>query len=234
MKSSSQQRTLAIGILIILIGFVVLLHQMNMIPAWLDNILISWQMLLIVIGAYNLISVQSRIFGYILISVGGFFLLPEIFILPNNFQRNFWPLILIIVGLFILFKHGLRPNKIPDFNVSESDHVVIDEFNLFSGSDKRLTIKGFRGGRITSIFGGSELDFTDCELSSDTNVLDVFYLFGGSAIRVPSDWNVVNKVTAILGGFSDKRKIQATNTNVPEKTLIIQGFVMFGGGEIKS
>jgi len=40
-------------------------------------------------------------------------------------------------------------------------------------------------------------------------------------------------VTSILGGFSDKRNVNPAQTPGTGKTLIIQGFVMFGGGEIK-
>jgi hypothetical protein len=40
-------------------------------------------------------------------------------------------------------------------------------------------------------------------------------------------------VTSILGGFSDKRFTPVTSAD-SSRTLVIQGFVMFGGGEIKS
>lgn len=234
MQSTNKNRTFAIGILIILIGLAFLLHQMRLLPPNFDDVLISWQMLLIVIGLYNIFTAQSRIFGYILISVGVFFLLPDLFDLPYNFRRNFWPLILIAVGLFIIFRHGFNRKDSYSIPESSSDSQFIDELNIFSGSEKRISIKNFRGGRITSIFGGSEIDLRDAELSHETNVIEVFYLFGGSSITVPPDWNVINKVTAILGGFNDKRTVHADNHNLHEKTIIIQGFVMFGGGEIKS
>ena len=109
----------------------------------------------------------------------------------------------------------------------------IDEFNIFSGSEKKISIKNFRGGTITSIFGGSDIDMTDAELSGETNVIEIFYMFGGSTIIVPNDWVVLNKVTSIFGGFSDKRKVTTSNTRDTKKTLIIKGMIMFGGGEIK-
>ncbi|MEZ5082137.1 MAG: DUF5668 domain-containing protein [Bacteroidales bacterium] len=234
MQSTNKNRTFAIGLLIILIGLAFLLHQMRLLPPKIDDILISWQMLLIVIGVFNIFTNQSRIFGYILISVGLFFLLPDLFDLPYNFRRNFWPFLLIAVGLFIIFRHGLNRKdslKIPEMS---SDSQFIDELNIFSGSEKRISIKNFRGGRITSIFGGSEIDLRNAELSDETNVIEVFYLFGGSSITVPPDWNVINNVTAILGVFSDKRSSHSESAKLPTKTIIIQGFVMFGGGEIKS
>jgi len=233
MNNLNQNRTLGLGILIIVAGFVILLNQLNTFPPRLSNILISWQMLLIAIGIYNLLYTQSRLLGFILIAVGGFFLLPEIFYLSYDFKRNFWPLILIVVGIFILFKSGIFGNRNTPKPLDANDIEYIDEVNIFSGSEKKIAVNNFRGGRITSIFGGSEIDLTASELAEGNNVLEVFYMFGGSSIMVPEHWIVSNKVTSFLGGFGDKRIIQ--NEPVREtKTLTIRGFVMFGGGEIKS
>jgi predicted membrane protein len=191
-------------------------------------------MILIVFGVYNLFFTQSRVFGYILIAVGGFFMIPEIFTVSYDFKRNFWPIILILVGLFIIFRHGFSKREPINMNVDEMDTQFIDEFNVFSGSEKKISMKNFKGGKITSIFGGSEIDLLDTELSLETNVIDIFYLFGGSSIKVPNDWIVINKVTAILGGFADKRHVSTPTIPDPKKTLVLRGFVMFGGGEVVS
>ncbi len=234
MTTSNQNRNLGFGLLIILVGLAILLHQLNFLSSEADDIIFSWQMLLIVIGVYNLVFKQSRVAGYILIAVGGFFLLPELFILPDHFERNFWPFLLILLGLFIIFRHGFG-NRTPDFQLSNAAGTeFIDEVNIFSGSNKKISIKNFKGGRITSIFGGSELDLMEAGLSSETNIIEIFNMFGGSALYIPSDWVVINNVTAILGGFSDKRNVAATNQGDPKNILIIKGFVMFGGGEIKT
>ncbi len=234
MNSSNNNRTIGFGLLIIVIGFMILLHQFKMIPEGLDHIIFSWQMLLITLGVYNLFFTQSRVFGYILIAVGGFFIIPEIFTLPYNFTRNFWPIILIVVGLFIIFRNGFGKREPIDMIIGESETQYIDEFNVFSGSEKKISMKNFKGGKITSIFGGSEINLLDSELSSETNVIELFYLFGGSSIKVPNDWVVINKVTAILGGFADKRNVTTPTSPDPKKTLILRGFVMFGGGEVSS
>lgn len=233
MQLSGQNRTLGFGLLIIITGFVILLHQMRVMPYYIDNIIFSWQMLLIALGLFNVFYAQSRIFGYILIAVGGFFILPLIFDLPYNFLRNFWPFILIVVGLFIIFRHGFNRKESLSMDGMDDDMKFIDEFNMFSGSEKRISIKGFKGGRITSIFGGSEIDLREAELSPDRNIIELFYLFGGSTIKVPNDWVVVNKVNAIFGGFADKRNVKVENSNDPQKILVLTGTVLFGGGEIQ-
>ena len=236
MNSTNHNRTLGLGILIILSGFFILLDQVGLLSPKVSDIFISWQMLLIVIGVYNLFFTDSsKTFGWILIVVGGFFLLPEIFTLPYNFRRNFWPVLLILVGFFILFKSGVFGKKEQAVKPVEADEMeYFDEVNVFSGSEKRISIKNFRGGRITSIFGGSDIDFTGSTLAEGTQVIEVFYLFGGSTLKVPENWVVVNKVTAILGGFSDKRHTAGRSPDEAKNVLVIRGTVMFGGGEIKS
>jgi predicted membrane protein len=234
MNLSSHDRTFGLGLLVITIGVVIFLNQFDVFPPRLADVLISWQMLLIAIGIYNLLYTQSRLFGVLLIVVGGFFILPEIFFISLDFRKVFWPVILILIGLFILFKSGVFGKSNLPKPVEAGDMEYIDEVNIFSGSEKRIAIKNFRGGKITSIFGGSEIDLSGSDLADGTNIIEVFYLFGGSTIKVPNSWAVTNKVTAILGGFSDKRDTVVETTPEFKKNLTIRGFVMFGGGEIKS
>ena len=77
------------------------------------------------------------------------------------------------------------------------------------------------------------LNLNNADLDWGTNVLDVFVMFGGCDIRVPSDMNVKVKVTAIFGGFSDERKVINENEANNGKELVIKGLVLFGGGEVK-
>jgi predicted membrane protein len=233
MNTTNQNRTLGLGVLIILVGLAFLLDQLNFFSYEVSNVVISWQMLLIVIGVYNLFFTQSRTFGFIVLAVGVFFILPEIFSFPYNFRRSFWPVLLILLGLFILFRSRIPSQKQTAFKLESGDlHEFFEEVNIFSGSEKRIGIESLKGGKITSIFGGSELDLNGCKIAGEYAVIEVFYMFGGSSIRVPADWTVTNNVTAILGGFSDKRPNPPAGEG--GKKLIINGFVMFGGGEIKS
>jgi predicted membrane protein len=233
MASHNQNRTLGLGLIIILVGLAILLHRLRVFSPQVDDVIISWQMLLIVIGVYNLFFGHSRVAGFILIAVGVFFIIPNLFILPYDFNRNFWPVLLIVVGLFILFRAFPTRRREPIKPLDGNPMEYIDETNIFSGSEKKITTHNFRGGKITSLFGGSEIDLSSSQLAEGTNLLEVFYMFGGSTIIVPNDWVVINKVTSILGGFSDKRNMSPTQPTNSNKSIIIQGFVMFGGGEIK-
>jgi hypothetical protein len=58
-------------------------------------------------------------------------------------------------------------------------------------------------------------------------------MFGGWTLRVPPNWHVKNEVLAIFGGISDKRYLPEGAIQDNTRQLIVKGFVMFGGGEIK-
>jgi len=71
-------------------------------------------------------------------------------------------------------------------------------------------------------------------LSSGNNVIDMFCMFGGTTLIVPSDWEINVDVTAVFGGYVDKRYKSKSLTPDNTKRLNITGLVLFGGGEIKS
>ncbi len=236
MQQTMRNRTLGLGLLVIVIGLVFLFRQMGAFSYATEQIIFSWQMLLIALGLFFLVFGENKTAGFILIAVGGFFLLPEVFDLPYNFRRTFWPVLLILLGLFILSRSGLfgRKRGEPVIAGGGEDSLFLDEVNIFSGSDRKISGVNLKGGKITSIFGGSELDLTDARLSDGNNVIEVLYIFGGSSITVPRDWHVINQVTAVMGGFSDKRTDLPPPGDSSQKTLTIRGLVVFGGGEIKS
>jgi predicted membrane protein len=142
-----------------------------------------------------------------------------------------WPLALVGVGLSLILKRNRHSEHEKKSFDNDFDHV--DEIAVFSGSEKKVTSKEFKGGKLTSIFGGTDLNLVNADLARGTNVLDVFVLFGGCDIRVPSDMNVKVKVTAIFGAFSDERKVINENEANDGKELIVKGLVLFGGGEVK-
>ena len=65
----------------------------------------------------------------------------------------------------------------------------------------------FKGGRISNVFGGMELDLTQTTLAPGTSILEINSVFGGAVIIVPTDWVVTIQVNSMMGGFNDKRTI---------------------------
>jgi len=234
-SKNNQMKKLVTGLLVIAAGFVLLLLKTDIIDQSWWRVFFSWQMLLIAIGLINVASRESRFIGWVLMAVGGFFILPKIPVLgiTYDFTGMFWPLLLILVGLLILFTGHFKAK----FKIRDGKSIVeegfIDEVNIFGGSKQRLTDEVFKGGKITNIFGGTELDLTQVELNEGKNVLDITCIFGGVSLIVPPTWKVKSQVTSILGGFADKRTI-IRETDKTGNELVITGATIFGGGEVKS
>lgn len=102
---------------------------------------------------------------------------------------------------------------------------------FMSYSDLHPSLQPFRGGELNAVMGGIKLDLRDTRMDGDTATLDAFAFWGGIEILVPPDWIVTSKVTTIAGGFVDSRRPSKV---IPTKTLIIRGFNLMSGIEVKS
>lgn len=230
--SHSATSKIAVGVVLILLGFVLVIRNTGFLPHYFESILFSWQMLLIAIGFVMTLGSGNKTPGLIVMAVGGFFILPELFNAPFRTYRLFWPAVLIIIGVIVLSNaRFLRKDNWKKADDYSSD--LIDMVNIFGGGERRLLSQNFRGGKITCIFGGGEIDLTSAQLATGSNELEISCVFGGVSLVVPSDWNIITDVTPVLGGFSDQRKT-AVSTIDMSKTLVITGAVVFGGGEVKS
>lgn len=229
-RNGLKKKSLAFGLLVLLLGLLWLLRNFGMISenAW-DHI-ISWQMLLIAIGVINIANDQSRGIGWILIAIGGFFLLSDIYDWPTSFRNVFWPALLIMIGLVLIFGSG-KIFRRHHFHISKGEDFI-EEVSIFSGRERIVDSQAFRGGKIVSVFGGSSLDLTRVELAQGNVEIENVTIFGGSTLIVPSDWNVKIEVFNIFGGYADKRfRSGQVDYN---KVVTIKGVAIFGGGEIKS
>jgi predicted membrane protein len=107
----------------------------------------------------------------------------------------------------------------------------VDSTAIFGGVHKKIVSKNFKGGDVTSIMGGTELDLTQADFTGVVR-LEVTQVMGGTKIIVPAHWEVRTEVNAIFAGFEDKRQ-QPAVTN-PDKVLILDGTSVFGGIELKN
>ncbi|MCE1197349.1 MAG: cell wall-active antibiotics response protein [Marinilabiliales bacterium] len=219
-----------LGLIFVAIGALLIFENLDLIPYDLSHILISWPMLLIVIGVYNLTR-KAGSAGIILIGIGTYFMLPRIFDLPDHFFRNFWPLILIIVGLAFIFQWRRTPGF--QFTADTDKKDIIDETAIFGGRNFSLVSDQFKGGKITAIFGGSKINLLYCKPVEGCTI-DVATIFGGTKIIVPENWNVKTEVVSIFGGFEDKRGNSVISRVDQSKIVTIKGVAIFGGGEISS
>ena len=230
------------GIFLLAIGGIALARSFGVpVPDWL----FSWQMLLIAIGLFIGFKKGFRDGGWFVpIIIGGAFLAND-YILEGDLRSHIWPLILITVGALFIFrprnrhcrgfkkKDGLQSETItPVSEESYTQDDFIDNVNIFSGTKKVILSKNFKGGDIVNIFGGSEIDLTQADMTTPA-ILEVTAIFGGATLIVPSNWAIKSEAVTIFGGIGDKRKI-VPSTESPTKTLVLKGTMIFGGMEIKS
>ena len=234
-RDSDNSNRFIIGILLVIAGFILILEKTTVLPApldhFIDDIIFSWQMLLIVIGVITLAGSGNKTPGIVLIAVGGFFLIPELF---SDYFRSFnffWPALFIVIGVVLLINSRRLGDRLHYSTGSKAD--MIDYVNVFSGAERQLITENFMGGKVTSIFGGGEVDLTRSSLAPGNNIVEITCIFGGTTLIVPESWNVIIDVTPILGGFSDGRKIGSDVIRDTTRSLTVKGVVIFGGGELK-
>ena len=233
MESKQTDKRLIIGVLIVLVGAALLASNFGILPYNIKRYLLHWEMILIGVGLIALITNEHKGTGIILIAVGGAFYLRNFFDLHFNFWQLFIPSIIILIGLLLIFRRKIEFKGDTDNPQYEND--IMDDVSVFGGGDKLLYSQNFRGGKITAIFGGSNINMTNVKLAPGTQYIDIFAVFGGTTIIVPEGWDIQIKVASIFGGFSDKHRINIEDKE-DKKTnrLVIKGLVIFGGGEIKS
>lgn len=229
MEKSTLHGRAIFGIILVLFGLAMMARSFEIFTPEVEFIVFSWPMLLVVLGLIFLITANRNTTGFILLLLGLVFLLPRIFDIPYSLHNVFWPVVFIVIGILIVVKAlGSNRRKKEGPTMDEIDDVAI-----FGGNERRIASKQFRGGKVTSIFGGSQINFTEAELAEGEVIIDLFTLFGGSTMIIPKNWEVKVEVISILGGFADKRIFSETKTE-QKGTLVIKGMAIFGGGEIKS
>ncbi len=216
---------ITVGIILTLLGALFLLRNFDLIDFNIPFYFFSWQGILIVVGLILLASFRNKGTGVVMILIGLIGIAPA-----------YWPLLLVLIGLFIIFR---RQNysfytKRRDNDNSDEHSFEINEVAIFGGGKKSFQAKVFRGGQITAIFGGSEIDLLDCELADGENILDIFAMFGGTTIFVPNNWNVEIDLIPIFGGMSDNRRKDPNIIPQERRTLRLKGLVIFGGGELRN
>jgi predicted membrane protein len=230
----SFNKNIKIGLVFIVIGVFFLLGNFDVISQRFRDLLFQWENILILIGISLLFSKENFRKGIILLTVGIFFSLDQWFNVDINIF-DLWPMALVILGIFLITRNSDKGEE----NYKNSlpfDSDRIDDTVVFSGGDKVINSQAFKGGALTAIFGGSNIDLTQAQLAEGKQVMDVFFVFGGSKIRVPQDWQVEMNVTGIFGGMSDKRRFVDPKTDQPNATkhLYIKGTAIFGGADISN
>jgi predicted membrane protein len=241
---------LILGSLMIVFGVVLTLDRMELVDA--ARTLRFWPIVLIALGSWLVIErgPGGRSFsGYAMIIIGSLLLLNSLGIARVRFWELFWPALIILVGARLVMQtSGTRQpghwfpslGRASDGTAGSSAHGAVNMFSVLGSHQRAVTDKPFRGGEVTTIVGGTQLDLRQAEIApGDEAVINVFVFMGGHEVWVPQGWTVVNDVMPILGGVEDKRLPPVVTTasgaaNGPAPRLVLRGVVALGGLAIKN
>ena len=215
------------GFILITVGVLFLLETFNIMDFG-DFFSTWWPLVFIAIGLIKLKD-SDKTSAIIFLIMGTVFLLTSLGIVSWGRVWRLWPVVLIFVGLKLIFKG--RSTKWNFISSNENSEDTISASAIFGGVEQNITSKNFKGGEITAVFGGSEIDLRDAQISPEGCDLKVTALFGGAEITVPANTRVVVSGTPIFGSVENKARI--VGDTEPDKVINIHCTVAFGGVEIK-
>ena len=211
-----------LGAVIVAVGVIALLIQLDVITLSLGALFADWWPLIVIgVGLAALVTVPRAWVGpTIVIAVGVLFLLVTLDILDVNLWEILWPVAIILVGLSLITSFGTRSG--------EDD--TINSTVFWWGSQRKTRSRQFKGGSLTAIMGGIEVDLREADIVDKAEIA-IFALWGGVEVKVPPTWRVRVSGLPLLGGWDDKTSLPIQD-GAPE--LIVHVTAIMGGAEIKS
>lgn len=235
---------LIFGLAVMIVGALLTLDNLGLLEA--RTFLRFWPLAPIAVGLVKLSrphEAGDRSAGFFWLGLGGLFLLSSLGVLQI---RRLWPLVLLFVGASMVRRAltGVGEEKtrvataVVEWSTSDAaapaakmtGDAFMSCFALMGGVTRGTNSQDFRGGDVTAVMGGCEIDLRRARIGGEEAVIDTFALWGGIEIYVPEDWEVVNRGFALMGGFEDSTKRPAE----PKGRLIVTGFALMGGVEVKN
>ena len=218
---------LVFGLIIISVGILFTLDNLGIADS--ERFWRFWPTTVILVGVAKLWSsrggVGNPVGGVFFILAGGWLQLHYLGYIDRELW-NFWPLLLVFIGTMIVYQ-GIRGKQA---RVAAEAADLISGVAILGGFKRTPRTKNFRGGELTAVMGGCEIDLRNAEINGDA-VIDVFVMWGGIDVKVPPNWDIVVRATAVMGAVEDNSE-KAPSAG-PHR-LTIRGFVLMGGVDIKN
>lgn len=224
------------GAFIVVIGLIILSRQAGLdFPYWF----FSWATLWMAVGLYIGFRHGFKGVGWLIPIAVGCFLLVDEFYPYYDLDDYIVPVIIIAIGLYIMFKprktKELRNQLNTDGSPMASSEDILDSTVVFGSVKKMVISKSFKGGEAMNVFGGTELNLMQADITGKV-VLDMTIMFGGAKLIIPPHWRIESEeLVTIFGGIEDKRPILSDVSTVDQsKIVVLKGTCIFGGIDIKS
>jgi len=224
---------LVLGLLVAALGAIVLAGNLG----WLESRELLhwfWPAALAAIGVTILLQpapCPGRWWGAVWLVAAAWILADRQGWIAVDFWEVFFPALLILFGARLMLRALVRPGAARRDGAIDDPEAFVHAFAVMAGNERRSSAGAFRGAELTAFMGGVALDLTGARMEGKEATIDVFAFWGGIDIRVPPDWAVVGKVVPLMGGFEDKSR---PTVAVPERRLVVRGFAVMGGVEVKN
>lgn len=213
---------------LILLGVLFTMDNLELVDA--EQWLRFWPLLLVAFGASKILSgigLSDWVGGAIWIAVGGWLIAYDMDLVPYSLV-DLWPLIFVALGVTLIARAFGGPRSKDGVDTG----AVVHGFAFMSGVERRSSSQEFKGGSLTAIMGGCEVDLTRARVPSGEASLDCFAFWGGIEVRVPPTWTVTSRVFPIMGGFEDN--VVPSEGEEQTGRLVLTGWAIMGGVEVKS
>lgn len=222
------------GLILVAIGTIFLLDHMGIISG--EMLWRFWPLTIVAVGLLKFFKEGERAVGIGFILVGALLQMYKLGIVGLSWG-TIWPFLLIVAGASMIWSRfeiiqipGMRGSTVSDSRETLNEHA------LFGGVERRVNVNNFRGGMISAIFGGVEVDFRSADIEGEEAVILVEAIFGGVELTVPDRWNVSFQGQSIFAGFTDETRqpLPEPAGSTGRKTLILRGRAVFGGISVKN
>jgi len=228
------------AIVVMMVGAFFLLKTTGILPP--GFVISFWALVLVCVGVVQLFTARDRLKGWgLFMLVAGLVLELNAMGVTNIHLRNIWPVFVIGAGGLMLWQAmsgGPRAWKVLESSGPSSKESAepgsLDLNYVFSGTDRKIRTRNFKGGEINAVFGGFKLDLTRAEMEGDKAVLESNVVFGGGEIIVPESWLVVMETNGVFGSFEDKSRHYQPDAAQPLKTIVVRGSAVFGSVVVKN
>lgn len=220
-KSGSQWTRLTMGLAILAFGFLMWLDHLGRIEA---SVFLEWWPLALLVVAIGHVLDGRWAAAVIWTLLGVWFVLPLLGYsrLPLWRLMGVWPLLITAAGLTLVW-HSLRPA------VTIPGPGAFQAFAFMGGNVRSIGSQNFSGGEAIAVMAGCEVDLSLARMSGEA-VIDVLAFWGGIEILVPRGWQVVSRVTPIVGGYANYTA--AAPESAPR--LVLRGTSIMGGIEVRN
>jgi lia operon protein LiaF len=149
--------------------------------------------------------------GGVLVVLGVLFLLDNIGVLAfREVVHTYWPLLLVILGLFLLRRQRIRTNgaapagsdewnKSADERNAPSPAEELQSSSILGGLNLRVTSSSFKGGSVSTVIGDLMLDLTGAGIAEGEHRLKLSSVIGDVEVRLPKGAAFAVSANALLG-----------------------------------